>query len=215
MRLMELLESFGGRIGILAKAENNHAQPASKIQTRSVTLEELSSEIRAHEVKALADAPADLTAPFEKIMAAAGITPGPQGWTIDRLHELLLTAEFKNKPRADVQRRILTVLAAEKVGVEDLVKDAIARDRAMDAFEATARRNMEGRAAARERQAAEINKKIGELEQEKAKLKEQTGAEQSRWKEWRKEKRGRERDLAWTVGFLIDQQVITTDDRED
>ncbi len=215
MRLMELLESLGDRLGILEKAGENAAHTASKIQTRSVTLAELTSEIRAKEIKALADLPAELSVPIEKIMETAGIEPGPGGWTIDRLRALLMTDEFKSLSREQAQARILGVLAAEKVSPEDLVKDAVGRDRAMDAFEKTARRKMEDRLAAREHQIAEIEAKIGDLEKEKARLRELVAADQNKWREWRSQKRGREKDLAWSVGYLIEQQVITTDDNDD
>jgi hypothetical protein len=215
MRLVELLESLGDKLGILEKAERNAAHTAWKIQTRTVTLAELTSEIRAKEVQALADLPAELSVPFEKIMEAAGITPGPGGWTIERLRELLLTDDVKKLSREEAQKRILGVLASEKVSAEDLVKDAISRDRAMDAFEKTARRKMEDRLAARERQIAEADAKIKEIERERARPLEQLSSDRERWREWRSRKRGQERDLAWCVGYLIDHQVITTDDNDD
>ncbi len=215
MGLLELLESLGDKLGIIAKAEGNASHPSTKIRTRSVTLKELTSEIKAEDVRALADQPAEISVSFEKIMETAGIAPGPKGWTIDRLRSLLLTEEFKSLSRQDAQKRIMSVLAAEGVTEEELVRDAVSRDQAMDAFEKTARMKMEERQATRERQNAETVAKIKELEKESARLKEQITAEQTRWREWRSKKRARERDLAWTVGFLIDRQVITTDDTDD
>ncbi len=215
MGLVELLESLGDKLGIIAKAEGNAAHPAAKIRTRSVTLQELTSEIKAEDVRALADLPAELSVSFEKIIEAAGIAPGPHGWTIDRLTRLLQSDEFKKLSREDAQKRIMAVLAAAGVEAEELVKDAIARDQAMDAFEKTARTKMEERQATRERQSAELAAKIKDLEKENARLREQIAAEQTRWREWRSKKRAQERDLAWTVGYLISQQVITTDDTDD
>ncbi len=215
MRLVELLESLGDKLGILEKAEGNAAHPASKIRTRSITLQDLTSEIRSEAVQALADLPAELSVPFDKIIEAAGITSGPHGWDIERLKRLLQTEEFKKLSREDTQKRILAVLGAQGVGTEELVKDAVSRDCAMDAFEKTARAKMQERLATRERQNAEVTAKINELEKEATRLREQIAADQARWREWRSKKRERERDLAWTVGFLIDHQVITTDDTDD
>lgn len=209
---MELLESLGDRLGILEKTVGNASPSGSKIQTRSVTLEELKSEIRSEEVQALADLPAELAVPFDKIMETAGIGPGAHGWTIERLKTLLLTEEFKNLKREEAQKRILGVLSSEKVSTEDLVRDAVARDRAIDAFERTARLKMENRMAARERQIAEIETKITELQKEIARLKEHASADQAKWREWRVRKRALEKELAWSVGYLIEGHVITTDD---
>jgi predicted nucleic acid-binding Zn-ribbon protein len=212
MRLMEMLESLGDRLGILEKAAGSVSPAGSKIQTRSVTLEELKSEIRSEEVQALADLPAELAIPFDKIMETAGIGPGPRGWTIERLRTLLLTDAFKNLKREEAQKQILGALSLDKVTAEDLVKDAVARDRAIDAFERTARLKMENRMAARERQIADLEAKITELGKETTRLKEQASADQARWREWRVKKRALEKDLAWTVAYLIDGPVITTDD---
>jgi len=214
MRLTELLESLGDRLGILEKAAGNATPAGSKIQTRSISLEELKSEIRSEEVQALADLPAELSVPFDKIMEAAGIEPGPHGWTIERLRRLLMTDEFKSLTREEAQKRILGVLSAQKVKTEELVKDAVARDRAIDAFERTARQKMENRMAARERQIAETEAKAAELQKDAARLKEQASADQSKWREWRKNKRAFEKDLASSVAYLIEGQVITTDDEE-
>ena len=215
MRLIVILESLGDRLGILEKAERNAAHTSWKIQTRTVTLAELTSEIRGNEVQALADLPAELSVPFEKIMEAAGIAPGPGGWTIERLREFLLTDDVKKLSREEAQKRILGVLASEKVSAEALVKDAVARDKAMDAFEKTARQKMEGRLAACEHQIAETDARIKELEKQKSRLLEQIASDRDRWKDWRSRKRAQERDLAWSVGYLIDHEVITTDDNDE
>jgi hypothetical protein len=55
---------------------------------------------------------------------------------------------------------------------------------------------------------------VAELQKEAAKLKEQASADQAKWRQWRKSKRALERDLACSVAYLIDGQVITTDDEE-
>ena len=86
MRLIEMLESLGDRLGLLEKAVGNASPAGLKIQTRSVTLEELKSEIRSEEVQALADLPAELAVPFDKIMETADklrndlIVIGTHGW---------------------------------------------------------------------------------------------------------------------------------------
>jgi len=212
MTLMEFFESLGGRLGILEKATQSSPRSAVKIQTRKVTLSELTAEIRAEEVRTLADAPAELSVPFEKIFETAGIAPAQHGWTIERLRQLLLTDAFKNLEREAAQKRILDVLNTEGVAVEDVIKDAVARDTALDAFEAFARRKAEDRMTTRERRAAELESKIDELKNERDLLKSQAKSDQEKWSDWRKRKRAQERDLAWTVGYLIDRPVITTDD---
>ncbi|NWG12687.1 MAG: hypothetical protein HXY20_04035, partial [Acidobacteria bacterium] len=184
----------------------------AKIQTRVVTLAELQSEIKAGEVRALAEAPAELTVAFEKIIEAAGIPTPASGWNIEKLSRLLGTDPFKDQPRDAVQRRILEVLSADKVDPEDLVKDAMARDQALDAFEKHAERKMMNRMTALERKAAEVKAKIVELQKEGARLEALVSEERKRWLAWQRRKRAHERELARAVGYLIDRPVVTTEE---
>jgi hypothetical protein len=212
MTLTELLESLGDKLGIIEKESQSSNQSAAKIQTRAVTLTDLAAEIRSDEVQTLADKPSELSVPFEKIIEAAGIPGNARGWSIDRLRKLLLTDAFKGLSREEIQKRILGVLAGEHVEVESLVTDAIARDQALDAFERFARKKLDDRMAARQRQQAGLEEKIQSLEKECALLKSQMEADTQQWREWKKQKRIQERDLAWTVGFLVEKPVITTDE---
>jgi hypothetical protein len=212
MTLTELLESLGDRLGILEKAEQTSPKTAVVIKTRSVTLTELTAEIHADNVRSLSESPAELSIPFEKIFESAGVAPGSHGWTIERLRQLLQTDAFKKLGREAAQEQLIGMLSAEQVSPEDMVKDAVARDKALDAFEGFARKKMEDREAARERKMAEVESRIQELRKESENLKAQAKAEEEKWKDWRRRKRQQEHDLAWTVGFLIDRPVITTDE---
>jgi hypothetical protein len=211
MGLLELMSSLGDRLGIIEKQKETNAQKPAKIQTRSVTLAELTSEVKSDEVQALADLPAELTVSFDRIFEASGIRASPNGWNIDRLRQLLETDAFKGRERSDVQKRILEVLAKEHVEPEQLVKDAVARDQALDAFEAFAKRKIQDRTGVLQHKLAEIENQIEALRVEQSKLKEQLAADEEKWRTWRRQKRAAERELAATVSFLIDRPIITTD----
>ncbi len=212
MRLMEILESLGDRLGVLEKAAPATPQSLAKIQTRTVTLAELTTEIRSDDVQALADLPAELTVPFGQIFDAAGIKPDAGGWTIEKLGNLLSSPPLNGLDRQEAQKKIIELLAADKVEPESLVKDAVARDRALDAFEASARKKVQERFVARDRRISEIDSTIEQLHKEKDQLQRTIRADEGKWGEWRQKKRALERELARTVGYLIDEHVITTDE---
>ncbi len=214
MSFLDLIQNLGDRLGILETTAAPAAQPATKVRTRAVTLAELTTEIRSEEVKALVDSPAELSVPFEKIFETAGIRPPASGWNVDRMRQFLAADAFKNKERAIVQTAIQNIMRSEKASAEDVVKDAIARDKALDSFEAYARKKMEDRTAARERRIGEIESQIKTLESEIDGLRAKAKAEQEKWREWRNQKRAQERELASVVGYLIEKPVITTDDEE-
>jgi len=109
-----------------------------------------------------------------------------------------------------VQKMILEILASEKVDVEDLVKDAVSRDQALDAFEKSVERKMADRIAANEHELAMTKARIEDLRKESARLEGLIGADTEKWREWRRKKRSHEMDLARAVSYLIDRDVITT-----
>ena len=212
MTLLELLQSVGDRLGVIEKeAPRGASEPRPKIRTRVVTLANLKTEIKTDDVRALAETPAELAVPFERIFETAGLPLLPSGWNIERLHKLLGTAPFRDQPQETIQRKILDVLASEKVSVEDLVKDAVSRDQALDAFEKSIERKMADRIAANEHALAETKARIDDLRKESERLEEVISTDTGKWREWRRKKRGHEKDLARAVSYLIDREVITTD----
>ncbi len=212
MSLLELLQSVGDRLGIIEKEVSRTAsEQRPKIRTRVVTLADLKSEIKTEDVRALADTPAELAVPFEKIFEAAGLPSTASGWNIERLGKLLGTAAFRDRPRETVQKMILDILAAEKVDVEDLVKDAVSRDQALDAFKKSVERKMADRIASSEHELAMTKARIEDLRKEGARLESLIASDTEKWREWRRRKHSHEKDLARAVGYLIDRDVITTD----
>jgi hypothetical protein len=124
---------------------------------------------------------------------------------------LLATAPFRDQPRESIQKKILDILASEKIAVEDLVKDAVSRDQALDAFEKSVERKMSDRISANEHALAQAKDQIEDLRKESARLEALIAADMAQWREWRRKKRSQEKELARAVGYLIDREVITTD----
>ncbi len=212
MRLVEIMQALGDRLGILEKALPATVQSPVKLRTRTITLTELMTEIRSEEVRTLADLPAELSVPFHEVFQAAGIAAAARGWTVEKLSEVLRDDALQKLERAEIQKRILDALAADEVEVQDVIRDAVARDRALDAFEEFARRKLKERELVRERKAAEIEAGIAALQTERDALRQKAEADREQWREWRRRKRQVEQELARSVGFLIEDRVITTDE---
>ncbi len=212
MSFFKFLQGVGDKLGILETVSNLGTEPNVRIQTRVVTLQELTMEIKSGEVRALADSTAEFEVPFDAIFQTAGLSTNPQDWTVDRLKQLIATEPFQNKSQEEARRLVLDRLNAEGVPAEKVVRDAIARDQALDSFEAYARKRMQERAEACKRKQLEIELQIKNLHQEKADLEEKLKADEGKWHEWKKRKRACERDLASTASYIVDHPVITTDD---
>jgi hypothetical protein len=209
MSFVKFLQGIGDRLGILERVEVAGSSATARIQSR-----ELASEIKSDEIRALADSPTELSVPFERIYETAGITSDPQDWTIERLKQVLSAESFKNKPHEEVQKSILDLLNSEGVPVEKIVKDAMARDQALDSFEAFVREKMQTRMETCKNRKMELESRIRNLQEENKALETALKADEEKWREWRKHKREREQELAALVSCVVDHLVITLDNED-
>ncbi|PYV00824.1 MAG: hypothetical protein DMG10_19520 [Acidobacteria bacterium] len=213
MSLLDRLHELGERLRIFEARPKANAAKLAKIATRTVTLSDLTTEIRQDELRALAELPAELSIAFEKVFEAAGIKSPGHGWTAARLKQLLESDQFKTMDRPSVQRSVLNILADEKVDVEDIVKDVIAHDQALDAFETFTRKKMLDRIAARQKKVAEVETQIASLQEQRERLTHETETDEQHWTAWLERKRAYERDLSRTISYLVDRLVVSIDEQ--
>jgi len=214
MKLADRIRDVAGRLGIvrLVAVDVSAAGPGSQIERlkmRNVSLKDLAADIRADEVRALAEMPAELSVPFAAVFEAAGVKPPEHGWTIERLSSLLKTDQYKAMDRPSVQKAVLGLLANDKVQAEDLVKDAVARDNSLDAFETFVRKKMGDRNAARQRRTAACLAEIKSLEEECSRHTEEGRADEERLAEWIRRKSEYETEMAWALGHLMDKPIVS------
>jgi hypothetical protein len=199
MYLTDMLRKLGDRLGIIEVAPASPEKRAPvKVQTRTVTMTELITAIRVTELRELAEMPAELSVPFDEVFKAAGIPDAPKGWTIERLEVFLKEDKIRAMDHAHAQQETARMLSEGGIDGSDIVRDAIARDQALDAFEASIA----------EKRRQWITAKKLEMRQ----IEEEIKSEEKAWTEWRKRKRQREKDMAQAVGYLIDKPVISIEE---
>lgn len=215
MVLVDWLYSAGGKLGLLHVV--NHEPPKApaapeKIKTRTIQLKDLVAEIQADEVRSLAQKPEELSVSFDKVFETAGIKPGAGDWTIEKLRDLLRSEPYRSMDRETAQKALAASLADKKVSVEDLVKDAMARDKALDAYEEVARGKMNARSQTRQLRQAEIQSQLDDLQRQGEQLKQEQTADEHLWLQWHGGKVDFEKEMAWAVGYLLDRPVVTIDE---
>jgi hypothetical protein len=211
MRLMEMIHSLGDRLGIIEVARVSKPSAPVKIQTRMVTLAELVTNIKVTEIYELASPLAESAVSFDDIFKAAGIQSPKGGWTVQRLEEFLGSKEIRGMDRAQAQQAAVSKLAAEGAASADVVKDAIARDLALDAFEEGTAGKRELWLETKKQLLSALQSQMNALGEERKRIESEIASEKQNWTEWRKRKRQFEKEMAHAVGFLIDQPVISTD----
>ena len=213
MSLLNSLRHVATKLGLIQIAVVANAAEPTRITTRAISLQQLTTELRHADVNALAAAPAEFSVPFESIFATAGITTATaQGrWSIDKIHELVTTPPYKEQSRDQVQPALLAILAAQKIPVEDLVKDAMARDKAIDAYATQVFQKRQERRRAFVHQTLELKDQIATLQAKLNLLEEESQAAARQWTDWWQRKLAYERQMAQAVGYLLQEPIISID----
>lgn len=211
MGVLGLLTVAANHLGLIRMVEVTNPAKPQKITTRSITLAQLHTEVRADRVRALSELPAELSVAFDKVFEAAGIKAPPHGWTIPRLQQLLQTEQYKAIPKEAAQQAVLGTLAADKAPVEDLVQDAVQRDKALDAFEGFVFKKMTARVEARQARDLQIEEQIRTLRDEQSRAADETRADHDRWDQWHQRKTAFEEELACAVGYVLEKPIVTVD----
>ncbi len=202
MGLLKKLQTLGCQLKLVQMVPRTETVPG-KISTRSVTLQELTTELQAENMRILAESAVELAIDFVKVFETAGITPPACGWTIEQLVQQLQSKSFELLKPDERLKAVLDRLADEKVLVEEIIKNALAKDQALDAYEIFVSRKMADRSAARHLRLLEIEQERSRLEQEQRRLREEESAEQKHWADWQKRKAAYEKEITEAVEFLM------------
>ena len=153
---------------------------------------------------------------FDEIYKAAEIPPGPQGYTILKISQMLESEHIRNLP-SDVKRSsVLVGLDAAGVDVKEIIQDAIRRDRALDTYERVQQRAAEELEARKNKENSDIQAQIDQyLTTQRAKIQgnnEEVTREKERFTGWRLKKQQEEKKIADAVGYFVTENPITTGD---
>jgi hypothetical protein len=80
---------------------------------------------------------------FAPVYAETGVEPPAHGYGVDKVSEMLENKRLATLSREVKATAVLTALEAAGVTIEDVIKDAVRRDQALDAFEAAKRAEIE------------------------------------------------------------------------
>jgi septal ring factor EnvC (AmiA/AmiB activator) len=108
----------------------------------------------------------------------------------------------------------MVALDAARVKVDDIVADAVQRDRALDTYERVLQKQLDSLRAEKEaenrRLEAEVNERLKELRSRIEANNREISKEQDQLVAWRTQKREEEARIAEAVGYFVSENPITT-----
>ena len=192
-----------------AAGETDDAAPTPPDAARTVA--EIASNVVAD---TKFSGPVSSAATFDEIYRAAEIPVPPHGYTIMKIGEMLQSERIRALPAEVKKNSILLALDAAGVKIEDVIQDAVQRDRALDGFERVQQRALDQLQARKSQENSEIQADLDKLIQEhKARIQannDEVSKEQERFYAWRLQKQQEEQKIAESVSYFVAENPITT-----
>ena len=151
---------------------------------------------------------------FNKIYRAAGLPPRGSGkFTIHKVEQLLKSEHLSGLSDKVKQRSILVTLESSNKSLDEVIQDAVARDKAIDQYDGMLRKDVKDLERQVQQENSEIEKEIEEYLKRKKKQMEQNKAkvEQARqmYEKWKSEKETEEQRLLRAVSVFVEDNPIT------
>lgn len=190
------------------KAEETPKPPRTKI----ITLDDLkkkSREISVEHFEGFIPPGEELKLNFDEIFQRANIREPKHGWTIVRVAETVSTPEYEMMGIENARLAIAGALKSAKTRPEEILKDAVERDRVLDRFEEFLNARIQKTQTELLDQNAEIEQKILELTRQKEENTERIKREKDFLARWKTEKTEVEKSLAKAASYLTTDQVVS------
>lgn len=159
------------------------------------------------------------TAPlsFGEIYTTADITPPAHGYTILKVADMLKSPHIAALPSEVKRSSVMVALDAAGVKIEEIVQDAVRRDKALDTFERLQQKQVEDfegiKLEENRKLQAELDRFVAE---QKARIQANTEEAEKRkeaFYAWRVQKQIEEQKIADAVSHFVTENPITTSGR--
>ena len=202
-----LFVSVGPETAESSPAEETSQAPRDPAQT----VAEIASSIAA---EPKFTAPISTAGGFDEIYHAAEIAEPAHGYSIMKVGEMLQSERIRALPAEVKKNSILLALDASGVKIEQVIEDAVKRDRALDGFERVQQKALDDMEARKEGENQQIQAELDKLVQEhNARIqanKDEVAKEKERFYGWRLKKQQEEQKIADSVSYFVTENPITT-----
>jgi hypothetical protein len=151
---------------------------------------------------------------FAEIYDAAEIKPPAHGYSIMKVAEMLQSEHIRNLPRDVKRSSVLVALEAAGAPLQDVIEDAVKRDRALDTFERVQEQSVDRLEADKTKENQEIQAEMDRLVADhRSRIQANNDAiskEKERFFAWRLKKQEEEQKIADTVSYFVTDNPITT-----
>ena len=151
---------------------------------------------------------------FQDIYSAAEINPPQHGYTILKIIDLLHSEYIRNLSRDVKKSSLLLALEAAGVKAEEIVQDAVRRDKALDTYERVQQKALQDLEARKTKESqelqAEIERRVTELQARVQANNDEVTKAKEQFYGWQLKKQQEEQKIADAVSYFTSEKPIST-----
>lgn len=151
---------------------------------------------------------------FDEIYNAAEIHPPAHGFTVMKVADMLRSEHIRTLPKEVKRSSVLVALEAANAPIQDVIEDAVKRDRALDGFERVQERSVTELETRKTKENQEIQADMDRIVADhRARIQannDEVAKERERFYAWRLKKQEEEQKIADTVSYFVTDNPITT-----
>jgi len=151
---------------------------------------------------------------FQEIYGAAEINSPEHGYTVLKIIDLLHSEHIRNLSRDVKKSSLLLALEAAGVKAEEIVQDAVRRDKALDTFERVQQNALQELEARKTKESkelqAEIERQINEMQSKVQANNDEVTKAKEQFYGWQLKKQQEEQKIADAVSYFTSEKPIST-----
>ncbi|MBI5472470.1 MAG: hypothetical protein HY961_09015 [Ignavibacteriae bacterium] len=206
MRVGELLKKVVSSTGLIVFADATNIPEVDVIQTRTISLQALLAETKG--LTSGESAP-ERSVSFEKIFETMNVPAFAHGWSAKSVATYMQSEDIARLSKREAKEALVRVLHENKIPLEDILTDAVNRDRALDVYEEFVQKKLRERTIKRDNEIASLEQKIGVIEEHMRELKKQQKNDADEYEDWLKKKIDEEEQLVKAVAIITDENKIS------
>lgn len=210
MKVAEFLKKIASTTGLIQFSDETQVSEATAVvRTRTVSLNDLEQEFDKGQERRGGSPPPELTVEFDKLFEALGVAKLSHGWSANSVSTFLKSKDLATLDKQEAKQTLLRALQENKVPLQDILTDAVNRDKALDTYEQYAFGKLQERKAVRREKIAELEKEIAHDKERIQSLKALESQDDHEYEEWHQKKIAHEEELVKVVSMITGDRKIT------
>ena len=209
MKVLKFLEQVAAKAKLIQIADDTKEQQSQTVsfETTVISLSQLIIE-KEEEADNNAGGP-ELNVSFENIYNALKVAAPQDGWNVDKVLQTLAAEDIKDLSSDKAKKVIKEILVKNNIGIQEIIKDAVNRDKALDTYEQFVYSKLQERTKSRDNQIEELKRQIEDCNKNIGQLEALQSKDKNSFQQWVVKKVEKEEVLVKVVGLLTSDSLIS------